>query len=717
MSDVQVRPPQGALTEAPPSSEGGLRAPPGLGFWGKAWWWFHFLILVKLARLRFIGLLVAIGLVIVKWDDLAARYERWTRPADADHAAAADTEYYCPMHPGVVRDHAKEKCPICFMPLSKRKKGDATTEPLPPGVVNRLQLTPYRVVLAGIKTWKVDYVPLAKEVTTVGFVEFDERELKQVAARVKGRIDKLHVSETGAHVDTGAVLASLYSPDLMVTVQNLLDAKAAGNSGLLEVTRNRLELWGVSKGQIEAILKSGKAPTHLDVHAPIHGHILRKYVKEGQYVEEGAPLFDVVDLSSVWIQGQVYEEDMAFLPDLVPVPKGGKGGKRVDGPKVKATTRAFPGQEFDGQLTFIYPHLDADTRTVIARFELKNPGHKLRPGTSATVKFQVAPGELELFQKARDGEWARGHAADWAAQALAGGRGPAGVAPAFVAAVQAALLRQGHVLAVPETAVIDTGSQRIVYREILPGEYEGVLVELGPRMVGPKEVVYYPVLSGLAPGEQVVTAGSFLIDAETRLNPAAGSIYFGGSGGKGGAVSSVRPSTPADMDAKVKAALALLSAEDRRLAVAQGTCPVQKSPLGSMGKPWKVTLNQQTVFLCCQSCEGEARKNPEEMLARVAGFKAQGPGKTVSPPPPTSPEEAEIKASIAKLNSAEDRRLVELQKWCPSSKARLGSMGMPYKVMIQGEPVFFCCESCRPRTSADETLRLKEARDLKAQKK
>src|SRR5690242_19918721 len=90
------------------TDEGGLRAPPGLSFWGKAWWWFDFLILVKLARLRFIGILVLLGIVIVKWDTFTAYYERWTRPAPSGHAAASDIEYFCPMHPTVIRDNPKD---------------------------------------------------------------------------------------------------------------------------------------------------------------------------------------------------------------------------------------------------------------------------------------------------------------------------------------------------------------------------------------------------------------------------------------------------------------------------------------------------------------------------------------------------------------------------------------------------------------------------------
>src|SRR5262245_5690285 len=113
--------PMGEFTHVE-SGEGGLHAPPELRGWAKTWWWFHFLILVNLARLRFIAILVVIGLVIMKWDTLTAYYEKWTRPTNTAVAADPDTEYFCPMHPTIVRDHP-DKCPICFMPLSKRRKG------------------------------------------------------------------------------------------------------------------------------------------------------------------------------------------------------------------------------------------------------------------------------------------------------------------------------------------------------------------------------------------------------------------------------------------------------------------------------------------------------------------------------------------------------------------------------------------------------------------
>lgn len=173
--------------------------------------------------------------------------------------------------------------------------------------------------------------------------------------------------------------------------------------------------------------------------------------------------------------------------------------------------------------------------------------------------------------------------------------------------------------------MIDTGRQKIVYRQALPGEFEGVLVQLGPRMLGSDGVTFYPVLSGLELGERIVTSGSFLIDAETRLNPAAGSIYFGGSSGGATPSKTVRPSTPEDMDAKIDLALAKLSPQDRKLAASQRFCPVlSDSRIGSMGVPIKITVNNQSVFVCCNGCSKSAAKNADATLKKVAEFRAKG---------------------------------------------------------------------------------------------
>jgi Cu(I)/Ag(I) efflux system membrane fusion protein len=675
---------------APRDDEGGLRAPPDLHGWRKAWWWFHFLILVKLARLRFIGILLVIGVVITQWDTLTAYYDRWTKPANAAESVESGNEYFCPMHPSIVRDNGKEKCPICFMPLSKRKKGSGQADALPAGVVNRVQLSPYRMVLAGVQTWPVDYQPLTKEITAVGYIEFNERGQRTVSARVAGRVDKLVANETGHMVNAGDELALLYSPDLLVTVQNLLDAKRNGNPELMNGARTRLERLGIDATQVDEILTATKPDIHVKIRSPISGHIITKYVREGQYVQEGTPLYDVADLSTVWIQAQLYEDDLAMLPVCQ---EDGSWMAGAGGVEVTATTRAFPNEQFHGKLAFIYPHVDQETHTATVRFELDNPGQKLRPGSAAMVTLKVEPKDLPMFSRVNgDGE-------------------------------QHEMLKRGKVLAVPESAIIDTGSQQIVYREASPGVYEGIDVAVGPRMSGQDGARFYPVLRGLNPGDAIVASGSFLVDAETRLNPAVGSIYFGGSGGSQvtrSSVTTVRPTTPEDPDAKIEAALAKLSADDRRLAEAQRFCPIlTTNRLGVMGTPVKILVEGHPVFLCCVGCKDKALADPEKTLAKVETLRAGAA--IIAAPEVTSPaeteadvgEEADFQGALAEL-SPEDRRLAESQRFCAVlTKNRLGLMGTPYKLVIDGQPVFLCCEGCKEKALANPLATLATAAKLK----
>lgn len=285
-------------------------------------------------------------------------------------------------------------------------------------------------------------------------------------------------------------------------------------------------------------------------------------------------------------------------------------------------------------------------------------------------------------------------------------------------------LASGRVPAIPESAVIDTGRETIVYRETLPGTFEGVLVTLGPKMTGPENAIYFPLLKGLELGEQIVTSGSFLVDAETRLSPAAGSIYFGGSSGgskTGGSVTTVRPTTPDNEDAKLKAALAKLAPGDRALAEQQKFCPIlADSRLGSMGVPVKLMLKGQPVFVCCPSCEKPASDDPEVTLQKLAARKAGDAAKPQAAPAPrgSAGEEAEakIRGALAKL-SAEDRALAEQQRFCPVlPNSRLGSMGPPIKLMIEGQPVFLCCAGCKSTALAKPKETLQKVKTLREQK-
>jgi Cu(I)/Ag(I) efflux system membrane fusion protein len=615
------------------------------------------------------------------------------------------------MHPQIVRDNPRDKCPICFMPLSKRKKGEAHDEPLPPGTVSRVQLSPYRVVLAGIQTAEVGYRRLTKEVTTVGTVEFDERRLSRITVRAggKSRIDKLYVNVTGQAVRQGDPLALVYNAELATTAQNLIDAQQSNNPDLQRSAADRLRLWGIDDAQIAEIRRTHTPVRHLTVRSPMSGQVIRKYQVEGEYVEEGARLYDVADLSTVWVEAQVYEPQIALLREGLPV---------------SATPVAYPDREFAGRVALIQTHLDAASRTLRVRFDLDNPRLELRPGMYATVKLQVPVAELDQFTCAAAETWRDRTAVDLAAHALAGpfgfGSGVPGVGPLVESAVDLARLHEGLVLAVPEGSVIDTGSRKVVYRESAPGVYEGVEVQLGPR-----SDLYYPVVRGLAAGERVVAAGSFLIDAETRLNPAAGSIYFGGSGGSksGPSTATARPSMAGDEDAEVRAALAKLSSEDRRQAEGQGYCPVLGTRLGAMGTPVKVALQGRAVFLCCKGCEAKARASEGQTLDKVEQLKrakatpAQSPrgvGADAGPSASRSSEEdAGIRAALADL-APEDRRRAEAQRFCPvQGENRLGAMGPPVKVVVKGQPVFLCCNGCRPKALADPEATLDKAEKLR----
>jgi Cu(I)/Ag(I) efflux system membrane fusion protein len=697
----------------PRYDEGGLRAPPGLSPMGKIWWWFHLVILLKLARLRFIAVLIAVGGVIAYWDTLRAHYDKWTRPTAEQAEAAANTEFWCPMHPTIVREKP-DKCPICGMPLSKRKKGEGQGAAWPPGVTSRVTLSPYRVALAGIQTAEIGYEPLTKDLAAVGFVEFDERKLARISARVTGksRIDKLYVNVTGQMVKQGEPLALVYSPDLVVTVQNLRDARRSGNQYLARASRERLQLWGIMENEIDQALHTSGGVTHLIIRSPIAGHVIKKYQVEGEYIEEGNRLYDIADLSTVWIEAQVYEDELAFLHE---------------GMDVQATTKAFPASKpFKGKVSFVHPHLDASTRTLKVRFDMENPGHQLRPGMYATVKLQVPATDLMEVKQADEDWWHEKVAVDMALHSIfAPSRlGEAGIESLLLGAAQRAVLNERLVLAVPERAVIDTGSRKFVYRESEPEVFDGIEVQLGPRCGG-----FYPVLRGLKAGDRIATTGSFLIDAETRLTSGAASTYFGASGGPQTdrtSAATIRPSMSKDEEMQVQGALSKLAPSERSLAEAQVYCPIKQNVrLGKMGMPEVVILGGQKVLLCCNACIKKAKSDEKKTLETVARLKAEaqsgirhasaGPAPTPAGGHEHGTKDAKIKANLALLGP--DRPLAEAQGYCPVTDKQLGSMGKPIKIMVKGQPVFVCCDGCVDDVREDEAAALAKVEKFKAKVK
>jgi multidrug efflux pump subunit AcrA (membrane-fusion protein) len=521
-------------------------------------------------RLRFIAVLLVTFLVIVYWDTLANYWEKWTRPASVASAnVLVGEEFYCPMDPGVIRDRFDPggkvpHCPICGMPLSLRKIGEK--ESLPPGVTSRVQLSPERVQLAGVQTVTVAYRPMTLQTVTVGNVAYDESRLSRIVSRVGGYVEKLYVDRTFVPVEKGQPLAEIYSPELYSTSQELLLAsRRSANEDLVRGARERLKLLGVAEEEIESIITTGKALPRLTLRAPRGGQVIGKQIVAGMKVEEGMTLLEIADLSVVWIEADVFEKDI---------------GNLHVGQTVEATVDALPGKTFPGKIAAVYARLNTDTRTNRVRFEVNNDSGQLRPGMFATMRIDTPLTSLKQFES---------------------------------------IAKDGQMLAVPEAAVIDTGAQKIVYVERKPGIFEGVEVELGPQVGG-----FYSVVKGLESGQTIVAAGSFLIDAETRLKPVA-VAYTGTSGGtkpeNPQAVTSAKAASSTEISSKALANIAKLPPEEQPLAKEQKTCPITNQPLGAMGVPVVISLDGQKVFLCCSGCIEEAKKNAEKTLKKVAELK------------------------------------------------------------------------------------------------
>jgi Cu(I)/Ag(I) efflux system membrane fusion protein len=615
-------------------------------------------------RLRFIALFVAIGLLMVYWRTIENYWDRWTRPSANVAAAEAGTEYYCPMHPTVIRpglepNGAVPSCPICGMPLSKRNKGEVPE--LPKGVTARVQLSPERVRLAGVETVAASYMPLSKEVRTVGYVAYDERRLSEIVTRVSGYLEKLYIDNTFVNVEEGEPLAEIYSPELYSSVQELLLAQKHGSKDLIASSRKRLKLLGISDREIDDVLAGDSDRPRLLIRSPRGGQVVEKNIVEGSSVEAGATLFKIADLSEVWIEADVFERDLAFLHV---------------GQEVEATIDALPGKSFQGKIALIYPELNPETRTSRVRVSVENKDLLLRPGMYATAIIKTPMSETEPFrtlianrQQPKDNSDAALIAFQKICPVTGADLGSMGEpVKAQVGSRTVFLCCEGcekplqeesakylerlaappgdAVLTVPEQAVIDTGRSTVVYVERDPGLYEGVEVELGPRTGG-----YYPVIAGLLAGDKVAAAGSFLLDAETRLNPGAASSYFGASGGPSDSAaqngsSSSGPSTGKKQTAESKTPsaadlknIAKLSAEDQKLATAQGVCPVTGEPLGSMGVPIKLMLKDTPVFLCCKGCEKKARENADAIVKELKKDRTSPGGKSKENPPATPSHE------------------------------------------------------------------------------
>lgn len=509
----------------------------------------------------------------------------------------------CSMHPQIRMDHF-DRCPICGMDLTP-VTGEAAGVEL---ARDQLQLSEHGQQMARVATTPVEKRLLLHEIRTVGRIDFDETRMKQIASRVDGRVDQVFADFPGTRVKEGDHLVSIYSPSLVSTQEEFLLASRRQQEqrnilpnapDLAASARRRLQLWGLTDQQLDEILASGRAQTHLVVYSPIGGTVIEKMVRAGQYVKEGDTLYTIADLGHVWLIVEVYETDLAWVRF---------------GQTVQVTLEADPSASFTGQVGFIEPVLNEQTRTVRVRVILKNDEGKLKPGMFAQALIQVAvmpdgtpaPTGLEgkfacpmhpYVVQDHEGEC---RVCQMALEQIPGEPMPASEPP--------------QVLSVPAEAVLTTGVRRLVYVAHENGTYQLVEPHLGSRAGD-----YFPVLGGLEEGDRVVSRGNFLLDSQFQISGKPSLFYPEGMAGS--------EAESAEEDARlaetIAANLGKLTAADRKLAELQKDCPITDKPLGFMGVPPKLDVSGQSVFVCCSGCTPAVQMDPAGTLAKIREQKSE----------------------------------------------------------------------------------------------
>jgi len=415
----------------------------------------------------------------------------------------------CSMHPQI-RQPKPGKCPICFMDLIPVASEQVEIGP------RQISFSKEALKLMEIETTPVERKFVTAEIRMVGKVEYDESRVKEIAAWVPGRIDRLYVDFTGITVKKDDHMVYLYSPQLLSAQAELLQAvKAVQESGsgtselirrssiaTLEAAREKLRLLGLQKEQIEEIEKTGKPVDHLTIYAPIGGIVIAKHANAGDYVETGAKIYTIADLSEVWVKLDAYELDMMWIRY---------------GQEVEFTVEAYPGEIFKGKISFIDPMLNPMTRTVKLRVNVSNPDGRLKPEmfVRAVVRANVAQGGRVMVPELA-GKWiCPMHPSVIKAQA--GTCDICGMDLVTTESLGYVTIEQAGEpsLVIPVTAALITGKRAVVYVQVPEAErptYEGRQIVLGPRAGD-----YYLVKEGVAEGDVVVTKGNFKIDAALQI--------------------------------------------------------------------------------------------------------------------------------------------------------------------------------------------------------
>lgn len=383
-----------------------------------------------------------------------------------DHAGVdEETIWTCSMHPEIRRNEPGD-CPICGMDLIPVDEEDAATDP------DVYRMSENAIKLANITTMTVGESEASRKIRLNGKIEVDERNSYSQSTHIPGRIEDLRVNFTGERVSRGQTLAVVYSPDLVTAQEELLQAAEIRESQpeLFEAAKEKLRNWKIGENQINQILNNEQPIERFPITADVNGIVTEKMVELGDYVERGMPLYEIADLSEVWVLFDLYESQVGWVQE---------------GSTVEYQVRSLPGETFEGEISFIDPLLNAQSRVATARVEVNNRDGRLKPEmfVSGTVENNI---------------------------------GEAG----------------SNEIVIPKSAVLWTGRRSLVY--LKEDAENGADFRIQEITLGPSLGDAFVVEEGLQPGDEIVVNGTFTVDAAVQLagkpsmmNPSRGATASG----------------------------------------------------------------------------------------------------------------------------------------------------------------------------------------------
>lgn len=457
--------------------------------------------------------------------------------------------YYCPMHPNVTSDKPGV-CPICHMDLVKKSDSQEINQDL----MNQLMLSNSKVVLANVKTMKVELSQLEKEIKAYAYLDFAEPNLKKVTARFNGRIEKLFVDKVGDYIKKNQPLFEIYSPDLIQAQNEFLiamkNSSLASNSfsnsenSLVKSAKNKLLLMGLTEEQIHKLEMTNSVDYTIRFNSPFVGTVLEKKIQEGDYVREGDVLYELADFSTLWAIGEFYENDIWNLKI---------------GDKVKLRIDSNPGESYYGYISYIYPLVDKTSRTVKVRAVINNSSGKLKPNMF---------GDISVFKTFGKG------------------------------------------IKVPSSAVLLKGERNIVWIKIGDNTFEPREVKLGEKIGD-----YYQILSGLKVNDEIVVSGSFLLDSESELKLMPQShqhqeIKQSSMNEKDHSdVNSNHNSMLNDNSEPIRV-------KDKNVKSFNSVCPVQGEEVDTDAP--KILYKGKVYGFCCKGCDDKFIKDPERYIKNLS---------------------------------------------------------------------------------------------------